>query len=107
MVATATENLLALMPFARLLGIVAQGRGGLDEAEEWCRKSLGIEEELGNRPGMAFTYGQLGLLAEARGQLEALVWTIRCSCCSAPNRNQAPGKSKAGRAISSRPSISR
>ena len=46
------------------LGITAQDRGRLDEAEDWYRKSLTINEELGDRPGMALTYAQLGLLAE-------------------------------------------
>jgi hypothetical protein len=36
-------------------------------------------EELGNRPGIATSYGQLGLLAEDRNQAEqALAWNIRC-----------------------------
>ena len=42
------------------LGITAGDRGRLDEADDWYRKSLTINEELGNRPGMATTYGQLG-----------------------------------------------
>ena len=61
------------------LGITAQARGRLDEAEDWYRKALTIEEELGNRPGMAITYAQLGLLAEERDQAPlALQWNIRC-----------------------------
>jgi hypothetical protein len=48
-------------------------------AEEWYRKSLAIGEALGNRPGMAIRYGQLGLLAEARGDLAAaLDWVVQC-----------------------------
>ena len=59
--------------------MTAQDRGRLDEAEDWYRKSLAIEEELGNRPGMAITYAQLGLLAEAQAQAPlALAWNIRC-----------------------------
>ena len=50
------------------LGRVAQDRGHLDDAEDWYRQSLTIKEQLGNRPGMANTYGQLGLLAEARDE---------------------------------------
>ena len=50
------------------LGMTAQARGRLDEAQDWYRKSLAINEELGNRPGMASTYAQLGLLAETRQQ---------------------------------------
>ncbi len=61
------------------LGITAQDRGRLDEADDWYRKSLAISEELGDLPGMALTYGQLGLLAEDRQQLrQALDWTVRC-----------------------------
>ena len=59
--------------------MTAHVRGRLDEAEDWYRKSLTIEEELGNRPGMASTYAQLGLLAEDRAQAPlALEWNIRC-----------------------------
>jgi hypothetical protein len=61
------------------LGITAQDRRRLDEAEDWYRQSLTIFEELGDRPGMALTYAQLGLLAEDRAQAPlALEWNIRC-----------------------------
>jgi len=61
------------------LGITAQDRGRLDEADDWYRKSLTIKEELRDLPGMALSYGQLGLLAEARQQPgQALHWTVRC-----------------------------
>ena len=60
------------------LGIVAQHRGDLDQAEDWYRQSLTINEQLGNRPGMATTYGALGQLAEARSDEEtALRLVIR------------------------------
>ena len=52
------------------LGITAQDRGRLDEAEDWYRKALTITEELGNRPGMAGTYHQLGITAHRRGRLD-------------------------------------
>ena len=52
------------------LGITAQDRGQLDEADDWYRKSLTIKEELGNRPGMAITYHQLGITAQDRGRLD-------------------------------------
>jgi hypothetical protein len=59
--------------------VVAQERGALAASEGWYRKALEIEEALGNRPGMAMSYGQLGLLAEAREDLAAaLDWTVRC-----------------------------
>jgi hypothetical protein len=61
------------------IGITVQERGQLDDAETWYRRSLAFREELGDGPGMAKTYGQLGLLAEARRQPgQALDWMIRC-----------------------------
>jgi tetratricopeptide (TPR) repeat protein len=53
------------------LGMVAQDRGDLAAAEGWYRKSLEIEEALGNRPGMASSYHQLGMVAQDRGDLAA------------------------------------
>jgi hypothetical protein len=41
------------------LGIVEQLRGRWGQAERWYRRSLTITEELGIRPEMAMTYGQL------------------------------------------------
>ncbi len=52
------------------LGIVAQGRGRLEEADDWYRQSLAINEDLGNRPGLALSYHQLGMTAQDRGRLE-------------------------------------
>ena len=52
------------------LGMTAQDRGRLDEADDWYRKSLAINEELGDRPGMASTYHQLGITAQDRGRLD-------------------------------------
>jgi tetratricopeptide (TPR) repeat protein len=51
------------------LGIAAGKRGRLDDAEDWYRKSLAIEEELGNRPGMADSYHVLGSVALLRARL--------------------------------------
>jgi len=50
---------------------VAQRRGELAAAEGWYRKSLEITEALGNRPGMASTYHQLGIVVQRRGELAA------------------------------------
>ena len=51
----------------------------MDEAEDWYRKSLILGEEVGDRPGIAGTYAQFGLLAAERGQAPlALQWNIRC-----------------------------
>jgi hypothetical protein len=59
--------------------MVAQGRGDLATAEGWYRKSLEINEALGNRPGLALTYGLLGCLAEDRmDPALALDWVVRC-----------------------------
>ena len=52
------------------LGIVAQQRGRLEEAEDWYRKSLTIHEQLGLRPRMAESYLNLGNVAYQRGRLE-------------------------------------
>ncbi|MGH3934889.1 MAG: CHAT domain-containing protein [Pseudonocardiaceae bacterium] len=57
------------------LGMVAQQRGHLDEAQQWYLKSLTITEELDNRPGMALSYHQLGNVALLRDRLdEAQQW---------------------------------
>ncbi len=52
------------------LGITAQHRERLDDADDWYRTSLTISEELGNRPHMALTYHQLGNTAYLRGRLD-------------------------------------
>jgi tetratricopeptide (TPR) repeat protein len=59
--------------FQHQLGRVAHLRGSYDEALDWYRKSLAIEEELGNRAGMATTISQLGVLATERGAPEEAV----------------------------------
>ncbi|MFD1116148.1 tetratricopeptide repeat protein, partial [Sphaerisporangium aureirubrum] len=57
------------------LGMIAQERGEYDQALEWYRKSLTIEEEIGNRAGMASSYHQLGMIAQERGEYDqALEW---------------------------------
>ena len=52
------------MAASHQLGMTAQDRGRLEEARNWYRQSRAIKKELGDRPGMAITYAQLGLLAE-------------------------------------------
>jgi tetratricopeptide (TPR) repeat protein len=52
------------------LGMTAQERGRLDEADDWYRKALTIKEELGDRPSMAPTYHHLGMTAQDRGRLD-------------------------------------
>jgi tetratricopeptide (TPR) repeat protein len=70
---------LGLMPdvsseasvYLNQLGMVAQNSGNYDGALEWYSKSLAIEEQLGNRPGMAIPYHQLGVVAQERGDYDA------------------------------------
>ncbi len=50
-------------------GYVAQERGDLVGAESWYRKSLEIDEQLGNRPGLASSYHQIGMVVQDRGDL--------------------------------------
>ncbi|MCP2269284.1 Tetratricopeptide repeat-containing protein, partial [Actinokineospora diospyrosa] len=42
----------------------------MEDAERWCQQSLTIKENLGDRPGMASSYHQLGIVAQLRGRLE-------------------------------------
>ncbi|MGW6955976.1 tetratricopeptide repeat protein [Streptomyces chartreusis] len=50
------------------LGVIAQLRGEYGKAEGHYRASLAIEEELGDRSGIATCYHQLGIMAELRGE---------------------------------------
>jgi len=52
------------------LGMLAVYRRRLDEADDWCRKSLAIKEKLGDRAGMARTCAQLGTTAQLRGRYD-------------------------------------
>jgi tetratricopeptide (TPR) repeat protein len=54
----------------RQLGIVAHLRGELDRAEAWHRQALTVDEQLGDRPGMADSYHELGFVAQDRGELD-------------------------------------
>jgi tetratricopeptide (TPR) repeat protein len=55
--------------------MIAEERSSYDDALEWYQKSLAIDEELGNRAGMANSYHQLGMIAEERGSYDdALEW---------------------------------
>ena len=51
------------------LGMLAESRGRLGEAEDWYRKSLTIFGKLGDRLHMAASYHQLGNVAQLRGRL--------------------------------------
>ncbi|MCW8382093.1 tetratricopeptide repeat protein [Streptomyces justiciae] len=52
------------------LGLIAQLRGDYQQAEERYRASLTINEELGDRAGIATSYHQLGIIAELRGDYQ-------------------------------------
>ena len=72
--------------------MVAQDRGDLAAAERWYQQALQIQEALGDRPGLARTYGQLGLLAEVRGDaVAALDWMVRCVALFAEFPHPATG----------------
>ena len=59
------------------LGNTAYVRGRLDEAADWYRQALALEQ-LGDRTGMADAYYALGNVARDRGQLdEAADWCAR------------------------------
>ena len=52
------------------LGMVEQGKGRLDEAEEWYRKALETNEARGNQAESADGYHQLGLIAQSRRRFD-------------------------------------
>jgi tetratricopeptide (TPR) repeat protein len=52
------------------LGMAAQARRRLEEAENWYRKALAINEELRDRPHLALGYFQLGRIAQERERLD-------------------------------------
>jgi tetratricopeptide (TPR) repeat protein len=51
-------------------GITLRMQGRFDEADDCFRKSIAIDEDAGNRLGLAITYGQLGVAAQERGRLD-------------------------------------
>ena len=51
------------------LGIIAETRGDLAEAERLHRESLAIKREIGDRQGEASSLNNLGIIAETRGDL--------------------------------------
>ena len=52
------------------LGLIAQGRDRHDEADDWYRRSLEINETLGNEADCADSYHQLGRIAQARRRFD-------------------------------------
>jgi len=73
------------------LGVTAQDRGRLEEAEDWYRQSLTISEELGKRPHTAATYHQLGITVQARGRLEEAEDWYRQSLTISEELGNRPG----------------
>ncbi|MEO1280168.1 MAG: tetratricopeptide repeat protein [Pseudomonadota bacterium] len=53
------------------LGNVAQSRGDFVGAEYYYKRSLAIDEELGQKGGIAASLGNLGNVAKSRGDLDA------------------------------------
>ncbi|MEV6002567.1 tetratricopeptide repeat protein, partial [Streptomyces griseomycini] len=70
---------------------VARDRGRLEEAEDWHRRSLTINEDLNNRPGMASSYHLLGRVAQDRGRLEEAEDWHRRSLTINEDLNNRPG----------------
>ena len=54
-----------------LIGIIERDRGNWDAAERLFRQSLKVEEELGDRSGMATSWGVLGDIERDRGNWDA------------------------------------
>ncbi len=59
------------------LGLIAQTRGELAEAERLLREALTIEKQLGGLEGQAIQLGNLDLIAQTRGELAEArrLWT--------------------------------
>ena len=59
------------------LGLIAQLRGDYAQAEQRYHAALTLNEELGNRAGIATSYGQLGVLRTAQGRpTEGIPYTV-------------------------------
>ena len=52
------------------LGANAHDRGRLEEASDWCTRALAINEDLGNRPGVAWSCQRLGWIMQDQGRLD-------------------------------------
>jgi tetratricopeptide (TPR) repeat protein len=58
------------------LGIIAQRTGEYDEARKFYRRSLKIDQELGDMSGIALSLAQLALLEEKMGNLKEALQLI-------------------------------
>jgi tetratricopeptide (TPR) repeat protein len=59
-----------LADYTHNLGMILEQRGDYQQALNWFRHSLAIEEKNGNRTGMAISYVSLGRLAERVGDYD-------------------------------------
>ena len=57
----------------RMLGIVNRETGKFTEAMSYCRKSMEIYEELGDRNGMAFTHGTIATIYKFQGIIDKAI----------------------------------
>jgi tetratricopeptide (TPR) repeat protein len=73
------------------LGMTAQARGRLDEADDWYRKALTIQAELGDQSRMASGYHQLGMVAQDGGRLKEAEGWFRKSLTIEENLGNQPG----------------
>ena len=66
----AAEQQMAVAAALHELGAIAYLRGRIEDAEERCRQSLAISENLEDPHGMAASYNQLAVLAQHQGHLD-------------------------------------
>jgi tetratricopeptide (TPR) repeat protein len=72
------EGSKKIASFSGQLGNISLRRGEVDQALEWYQKALQIDEELGDRAGMASTISQIGVLLTKRGSpAEAVPLNLR------------------------------
>jgi tetratricopeptide (TPR) repeat protein len=83
------------------LGLNAQDRGQLVEAEEWYHKSLAVDQALGHRPGVARSYGALGTIAKDRGRPEEAEDWYRKSLAICKELGNRPGMARIYHSIGS------
>jgi tetratricopeptide (TPR) repeat protein len=88
------------------LGMVAQERGQLDEAEDWYRKSLAISEELGDKPGMTINCRILGIVAQRQGRPdEAEEWNRKSLAINEAGLGAAGQPTHRGEATETSPEV--
>ena len=60
-------------------------------AGDWYRKSLAVSEELGDNPGLAGRYHQLGMIAQGQGRLDEAADWYRKSLAVSEELGDKPG----------------